>query len=113
MYANRHKRTKSIALSLADRFFRDGLTAELADADAGSVPPPADYEAVVIGSSVRFGRNPHSVIEYIVHSRDALAAMPAFFFSVAHGPASCQSASRARRSSEDRELMASISLTVE
>ncbi len=82
VYTSRYAQTKAIALALADHLSRDGLTAELADADAGSVPPPADYEAVVIGSTVRFGRHPRSVIEYIAHYGDALAAMPAFFFSV-------------------------------
>lgn len=82
VYTSRHAQTKEIALALADQFSRDGLTAELADADAGAVPPPADYETVVIGSAVRFGRHARSVIEYIGHYGDALAAMPAFFFSV-------------------------------
>ncbi len=82
VYTSRYEQTKAIALALADHLSRDDLTAELADADAGTVPPSADYEAVVIGSSTRFGRHPHSVIEYIVRFRDALAAMPSFFFSV-------------------------------
>ncbi|MBA3455185.1 MAG: hypothetical protein H0T42_18995 [Deltaproteobacteria bacterium] len=82
VYTSRDAQTKAIALALADHLSRDGLTAELADADAGAVPPPADYETVVIGSALRFGRQARSVIEYIGHHGDALAAMPAFFFSV-------------------------------
>ena len=82
VYTSRHAQTKAIALALAEHFSRDGLTAELADADAGTVPPPADYETVVIGSAVRFGRHARSVVEYIGHHGDALAAMPAFLFSV-------------------------------
>ena len=82
VYTSRHAQTKAIALALADHLSRDGLTAELADADAAAVPPPADYETVVIGSAVRFGRHARSVIEYIGHHGDALAEMPAFFFSV-------------------------------
>ena len=82
VYTGQHIQTKTIASSLSDHLSRDGLSAELADADAHSIPPLADYEAVVIGSSVRFGRHPHSVIDYIVHVRDTLATMPAFFFSI-------------------------------
>lgn len=82
VYMSRHAQTKVIAVALAGHLSRDGLTAELADADARAVPPPADYEAVVIGSAVRFGRHARSVTEYIGRHGDALAAMPAFFFSV-------------------------------
>lgn len=82
VYTSRHAQTQAIAVALADHLSRDGLTAELADADAGAVPPPADYETVVIGSAVRFGRHARSVLEYIGHHGDALGAMPAFFFSV-------------------------------
>lgn len=82
VYPSRHEQTKSIALALADHLSRDGLTAELADADAGSIPPPADYEAVVIGSTAHLGCHPRSVLDYIADHVDALAAMPAFLFSV-------------------------------
>lgn len=84
-YAGRSKHTKAIAVALVDRLSHDGLTAELADLDAGAVPPAADYEAVVIGSCVQFGRNPQSVIDYIVHSREAFAAMPTYLFSIGNG----------------------------
>ena len=82
IYTGRFKQTKTVAVGLADLLSRRGLTAELADGDTGAIPSPADYAAVVIGSCVRFGRHPHSVIDYVVRSRDALAAMPAFFFSI-------------------------------
>jgi hypothetical protein len=85
VYSGRNPQAKTIALALADHLSHDGQTAELADADSSAIPPPADYDAVVIGSSVRFGRHPLALIDYIVHSRDRLATMPSFFFSV--GPA--------------------------
>ena len=80
VYTRRYKATKTIADALADHLFRDGLTVEVADAEAGSVPPLEDYEAVVIGSAVRYGRHPHSVIDFIVRNGGTLTAMPAFFF---------------------------------
>ena len=45
----RSRHTKAIAVALVDRLSHDGLTAELADLDAGAVPPAGNYEAVVIG----------------------------------------------------------------
>lgn len=68
--------TQPIAQILAEHLVRDGLTAELADGDAGAIPPPADYEAVVIGSM-----GSRSTIEYVATYRDELAAMPTFLFS--------------------------------
>jgi hypothetical protein len=81
VYAGGYGRTRALAEALAVHLSRDRLTVEVADADE-AVPPPADYDAVVIGSYVRRGRHPRSVIEYISRHGDALAAMPAFFFSV-------------------------------
>lgn len=84
-YAGRSRPTKAIAVALVDRLSHDGLTADLADLDAGAGPPADDYEAVVIGSCVRLGRNPQSVLDYILHSREALATMPTFLFSIGNG----------------------------
>jgi menaquinone-dependent protoporphyrinogen oxidase len=82
VFAHEDASTRSIAEVIAGDLARDRLCVELADSDARTAPPPADYEAVVIGSRVRFGRFAPAVIEYIVRHRDALAAMPAFFFVV-------------------------------
>jgi hypothetical protein len=82
VFAHEDAATRSIAEVIAGDLARDGLCVELADSDVRAAPPPADYEAVVIGSPVRFGRFAPAVMEYIVHHRDALAALPAFFFVV-------------------------------
>lgn len=80
--ASGHGPTNVIAELLARYLAQDGFTVERADADARTSPAPADYDAVVIGSRVRFGRHPPSVIAYIAHHRDDLATMPAYFFAV-------------------------------
>lgn len=82
IYAGGESRTRAIAEGLAVHLSCDRLTVELADADSGSAPPPADYDAVVVGSWVRDGRHPRSVIEYVAHYREMLSAMPAYLFSV-------------------------------
>lgn len=74
--------TRPVASALAELLVRDGLFVELADADAGSAPPPADYDAVVIGTPQRLGRLARGILEYIQRYRDVLAAMPAFWFAV-------------------------------
>src|SRR5690242_3608693 len=53
------QRTRPVCTSLAAELVRDRMRVEQANAD-GWAPPPCDYDAVVIGTSLRFGRYPHS-----------------------------------------------------
>jgi hypothetical protein len=74
--------TRPVADALAHELSRDGFTVEIADADTRAAPPPADYDAIVIGSRVRFGGHARAIVDYIAHHREALATMPAFLFAV-------------------------------
>ena len=74
--------TRPVASALAELLVRDGLVVDLADADAGAPPPPADYDAVVIGSPQRLGRRARSILDYVSHHHAELAGMPAFWFCV-------------------------------
>ena len=78
--ADRLGDTKRIAEALADCLKRDNLAVELAEVDAA--PPPQDYDAVVIGSHFRFGHRARDAVRYIKRYREALIAIPSFFFSV-------------------------------
>lgn len=79
-------RAARVASSLADRLGEDQLCVEIAELGARSMPPLEDYDAVVIGAQVRFGRHARALIEYIRGHREALAQIPAFFYSVGgHG----------------------------
>ena len=82
VYASDRSGAKPIAEALARRLARDGFIVELADAHEAVLPPPDDYDAVVIGSPVHFGEHARSVLSYIETNRGALATMPAFFFTV-------------------------------
>jgi hypothetical protein len=81
VYSNaRH--TESIAHQLGAFLTFDGLVVDFADADTGSLPPPEDYDAVVIGISPRFLGPPRVITHYIEEHRHALRALPNFLFLV-------------------------------
>jgi menaquinone-dependent protoporphyrinogen IX oxidase len=80
--ASLRDRVARVASTLVRDLADDGLTVELAELGTRSMPPLEDYDAVVIGAQVRFGRHARAVIDYIREHREALAAMPAFFYSV-------------------------------
>ena len=73
-------RTKLIAEVLSDHLVRDGLVVELADLD--TPPPPEDYDAVVVGTSVQFGQHSRAAVAYVEEHRDTLVHMAAFLFTV-------------------------------
>jgi hypothetical protein len=72
---------RSIAEYLASLLARDQLIVDVAAA-SDTVPPLADYEAVVIGTVVRLGRLPRSIARYIARNREILETMPSFLFSL-------------------------------
>jgi menaquinone-dependent protoporphyrinogen IX oxidase len=75
-----------VASIVAESLANDWLAVEIAELSAQSMPPLEDYDGVLIGAQVRFGRHARAAIDYIREHRQALAAMPAFFYSVGgHG----------------------------
>jgi menaquinone-dependent protoporphyrinogen IX oxidase len=80
--AGRDVRATTIAELVVESLTRDHLMVDLANAELRAGPSPADYEIVLIGSSIRFGRYASSIIRYITHHLDALAAIPGVFFAV-------------------------------
>ncbi len=70
--------TRVLAAAIAKALEHDGMIVELANADSLAAPPPADYEAVVVGTA---GRLPRSLRSYIRTHRDALGAMPTALFA--------------------------------
>lgn len=59
-----------------------GHDVETACAREGRLPPPQDYDAVVLGSDVAFGHHSHKILDYIREHRAELAQKPSAFFSV-------------------------------
>jgi menaquinone-dependent protoporphyrinogen oxidase len=84
LYASSFGQTRRIACALGDRFRLRGHEVELADVAVGidHLPPPADYDAVVLGSRIQFGRHARGVADYVRAHRAALFDVSSAFFSV-------------------------------
>ncbi|MCX5741721.1 MAG: hypothetical protein NT062_04380 [Proteobacteria bacterium] len=79
--------TRAIADRIARRLRAFGHRVDVVDAqgevqDARIYPPAADYDVVIVGSRVEFGRFATSVVDYLRDQRMALLGMPTGFFSV-------------------------------
>jgi hypothetical protein len=70
--------------ALAHELTRAGLHVELAVASACGMPPPHDYDAVVLASCMWLGRHTPSVVAYAARYREVLADMPSFLCVVSH-----------------------------
>lgn len=82
VYASGQAHAGVVADAIAARIRSHGLCAEVGDASCGMMPPPQDYDAVVLGSPVGFGSKTRLIESYIRHHRDALAEVPAALFTV-------------------------------
>lgn len=81
-YASSHGQTRAIADHVAARLRTRGHQVVLADAGVERPPPPADFDAVVLGARIQFGRHARPVVDYAQRFRGALATRPCGFFSV-------------------------------
>jgi menaquinone-dependent protoporphyrinogen oxidase len=82
VYATRHGQTRAIADALAKRFCEHGHRVDAIDVRAAHVPPPEDYDLVVLGSHIAMGVHDPAIASYVRCHRTALAAMPTAFVSV-------------------------------
>ena len=82
LYASHFGRTCAIAEQLAQRLRELEHWVDLVEAGDGAVVPPADYDAVIIGSRVELGRFSSAIVDYIREHRVTLMEMPTAFFSV-------------------------------
>jgi menaquinone-dependent protoporphyrinogen oxidase len=83
VHASSHGQTRKIAEAIAAQLRIRGHEVDLADALAsGTLPPPDDYDAVVLGSRVHMGSHAPEVIGYAVEHRRELSTMPTALFSV-------------------------------
>ena len=77
---DRHDDIPALAQGLAASLRADQLDVEVVDVGVPAVPPPQDYDAVVIGCARRYGSGVRSLIAYLREHDAALAAIPTFFF---------------------------------
>lgn len=71
-----------IAAVLADALTSDQFIVERADPGVAGAPPPADYDAIIVGATARHGRFGADVVDYLSLYRELLDGMPWFMFSV-------------------------------
>jgi menaquinone-dependent protoporphyrinogen oxidase len=83
-FASHYGQTRTIAQRITDRLRDRGHEVDLANLSDGiiGVPPPQDYDAVVLGSRVEFGKHAAGVLAYIREHLPELRRIPTAFFSV-------------------------------
>ncbi|MBL0215267.1 MAG: protoporphyrinogen oxidase [Myxococcales bacterium] len=83
-FASHHGHTRKIAVRIGDHLRGLGHHTELASLDDGlrNIPPPEDYDVVVLGSRVEVGRHAPTLAEYVRANRAELSEMPTALFSV-------------------------------
>ena len=82
VYATQEQHAYVIADALAVRLRRHGFTVEIGDAATGTMPPPQDYDVVILGLPMTLGHESDLIATYIVENRGALADVPAALFTV-------------------------------
>ena len=68
--------------AIAERLRAHGFVVEVGDARCGVMPPPEDYDGVILGAPTDFGADAGLIATYIQHNRDGLAGVPAAVFTV-------------------------------
>ena len=81
-YASQEQHTYVIADALAVRLGRHGYAVEIGDAATGTMPPPEDYDVVILGVPMTFGHETDLIATYIKHNRRALSDVPSALFTV-------------------------------
>lgn len=81
LFASSHGHTRDIAWAIERVLRRRGHTVDLVDARRAA-PGPAEYDAVVIGSRVEFGRHATAIRRYVSRHLAELERIPGAFFSV-------------------------------
>jgi len=81
LYSSFYGQSRKVCERLQSRLVEQGHTVEVVSiAEPG--PDPADYDALVIGASIRHGKHNPAVMEFIHKHRALLDARPSAFFSV-------------------------------
>lgn len=81
IYASHYGQTSTIAGRLRDRLVVRGHEVDMFNVDVGP-PPPAHYDAVMLGSRVEVGKHAKPLLDYIRAHRQELHSIPTAFFSV-------------------------------
>jgi len=82
LYATKHGHTEKVATRVARALERDGVTADVHDAEAPTRPVARDYDAVIVGASIHAGHHQRAIVDWAKSHRTSLSTMPSAFFSV-------------------------------
>lgn len=82
VYSTVDGHTRDICERLKGVAETDGHDVELRELTPGATVNPGDFDAVVIGASIRYGKHRPEVADYIERHRESLESMPSAFFSV-------------------------------
>lgn len=82
LYSTTDGQTRRIAEFLQDYFIASGFRAEVARLTEAEVVQWQDFDAVIIGASIRYGKHKPEVAEFINRHADILTEKPSAFFSV-------------------------------
>jgi menaquinone-dependent protoporphyrinogen oxidase len=95
VYGTGHGQTRKIAERIAAILTEAGNSVTVLDAGkVAPLPAPGGFDAVIVGSSVEFGRHRASVRRYVIDQVDQLNGVPSAFFSVSGSAASSDPAQR-------------------
>lgn len=93
-YGTGEGQTAKVADRLADEFEslgHDPTTVNVKEAD----PDVADFDAVLVGASIHFGKHQKAVRKFVKTNRDALVSRPTGFFQVSGSSAQSEGAEEA------------------
>lgn len=82
IHATQERHTCAIADALALRLRGHGFAVEIGDACTGTMPPPEDYDIVIFGLPMTFGRESALIAKYVEQNRDGLSDVPSALFTV-------------------------------
>jgi len=82
LFASHYGQTRAIAKTIAEELRIAGNEVDLVDVRRPDMPPPEDYDVVVLGSRIELGRHAAAIRAFIAEHHQLLCEMPCAFFSV-------------------------------
>jgi menaquinone-dependent protoporphyrinogen oxidase len=79
-YASRRGSTRDVAQAIAQTFRDGGAAVDMVP--IADVTDLTAYQAVIVGSAIRFGRWLPEAVEFVTNNRDFLSQVPTAFFTV-------------------------------
>lgn len=83
VYGTTHGQTEKVARRIAEALTADGVAVTTSRVEAlAQTTSAADFDGVIVGASVRYGRHQRAVRDFVRARVDAMNALPSAFVSV-------------------------------